>query len=191
MLGGIILIAVAYNVFLYPTKIISGSVAGIATILTEFIPIKAGYIIFILNVPILVWSFKKFGYISLIKTGIAGTLLPGFIIISDRLPELYFGMLPNSIIGGIITGIGVSSLYFINASTGGTAAIAQIIQSKTNVNKGNILLILDGLIVLSGLFTYPSSKIMYSSICVLSLTATINGIQTLTKKYNISSPQKN
>lgn len=184
---GVSLIAIAFNMFLQPGDINSGSIAGLSIVINQYVSLEAGYIIFIFNFPILIWTYLYFGFNTSFKTLVAGVLQPVLIVIFKNVPQIYLNDYLMSIIGGIITGIGVSLLYYTSASTGGTAAIAQILSSMLNLEKGLILLILDSLIVISSLVVFPVEKIILSIISIVSLSGTVSFIQWMSHKRKITS----
>ena len=77
-----------------------------------------------------------------------------------------------SIFGGGITGIGLAFAVMGEATTGGTDLIAKIIQTKRqHLNMGEILLIIDGLIIAVSAFTFESIEVaLYSAIAVFTMT---------------------
>ncbi|MFS1021069.1 YitT family protein [Enterococcus casseliflavus] len=184
---GVSIIAIAYNSFLNPAQINSGSVAGLATVLNEFMTIKVGYIIFLANVPVLVWCYVYFGLSVSIRTLLGGLLQPALVLAFEGIPVSPFDNFVNAVLGGTLTGVGVSILYYANASTGGSAAIALIISHMKRLNKGFILFLIDGSIVLSSLIVFPGEKVLYSFLSVFCLTCTVTIIQKLYERLALST----
>ena len=67
--------------FLLPNQISSGGFAGIATIIYYFFNIKMGTTIIILNLPIFIIGYIKFGKTFILKTIFATFLYSKFIIL--------------------------------------------------------------------------------------------------------------
>lgn len=58
---GSIIIAIAFNLFLIPHKILSSGIGGIAIILGIVTPVNTGIINFVLNLPILILGYIGLG----------------------------------------------------------------------------------------------------------------------------------
>lgn len=99
--------------------------------------------------------------------------------------ELHFGeslgSLTNDFIlaalyGGVLAGIGIALTYRAGGSTGGTDLIAKLVHiKKPYMNMGNILLIVDGLVILVLALTFSSIEIaLYSVVAVFVMTKVLN-----------------
>lgn len=51
--------AIGINMFIVHAKLLSGGVSGIALIIQYLTKFPAGYTIFLLNIPLLILSYKK------------------------------------------------------------------------------------------------------------------------------------
>ena len=113
---------------------------------------------------------------SLIKNGksfflnaITGTVgLSFFLNIFEKLKPITTDRFLACIYGGIIAGIGTAIVLKVNASTGGTDLLTQIIKAyKPNVRISNLLVILDTLIVAANVLFFKELEIgLYSAIAI-------------------------
>lgn len=106
---GSIIIAIAFNLFLIPHKILSSGIGGIAIILGIVTPVNTGIINFVLNLPILILGYIGLGkkvifntIVSVIVLSVALYYVPVKVVATDPLL--------SSIFGGVIAGA-VSVLF--------------------------------------------------------------------------------
>ena len=69
--AGAFLYAAAVNVFLAPNEILLGGFTGVATVLNHLLGTPIGTVVFLLNVPLFVIAYFKFGFSFIIRTVIA------------------------------------------------------------------------------------------------------------------------
>lgn len=73
----------------------------------------------------------------------------------------------SAIIGGLIVGLGIGIMLKKETSTGGTDLLAQFIAKLTSLNVGILILIIDGLVVLSGMNTVGKEAFLFSILTIL------------------------
>ena len=154
--------------FLLPNQISRGGFAGIATIIYYFFNIKMGTTIIILNLPIFIIGYIKFGKTFILKTIFATFLYSKFI---DLFSMLDFGTedrFLGSIYGGILIGIGLALVFKADSSTGGTDLIAYIAQDyNINVKMSKIIVFIDIFVVIANLIAFKEIEIgLYSAITI-------------------------
>ncbi len=154
--------------FLLPNQISSGGFAGIATIIYYFFNIPMGTTIIVLNIPLFILGYIKFGKKFILKTIVATFLYSKFI---DAFAEFTFftqDRLLSSIYGGVLIGIGLALVLKAEASTGGTDLIAHIAQNyNTNMRISNTIVAIDILVVVANLISFKEIEIgLYSAIVI-------------------------
>jgi uncharacterized membrane-anchored protein YitT (DUF2179 family) len=84
-----------------------------------------------------------------------------------------------SLFGGIFIGIGLALVIKGNSSAGGSTIIAKIVASKMEMKAGQVLLIIDSLIVLSALFIFDdNAKVLWSVVSIYVTAKVIDMILT-------------
>ena len=174
---GAAVIALGFNLFLFPNQIASGGVSGISTIINGLFGWNAGLVQYALSIPLFISGVlilgKSFGFKSLL-----GTLaLPFFIIITENLEAATMEPLLGAIFGGIVVGSGIGLVFKGKASTGGTDLLAQIITKYTGLTLGTSVLLIDGLIALSAAIVFDLEKGLYAIIGLYVTTKTVDIIQ--------------
>ena len=167
---GILLIAIAFNLFLLPNELVFGGVSGLSIIVSKFITIDASTFIMIASLLLLVVSFLVLGKNDT-KASIVGSILfPIFVNITANIGEYIKldtgNVLFSAVFGGIIYGFGAGLVFKAGFTTGGTDIINQILSKYLHMSMGNAMLISDGLIVVLGGFFFGTTKLMYALIVI-------------------------
>lgn len=167
---GILLIAIAFNLFLLPNELVFGGVSGLSIIVSKFITIDASTLIMIASLLLLVVSFLVLGKNDT-KASIVGSILfPIFVNITANIGKYIKldtgNVLLSAVFGGIIYGFGAGLVFKAGFTTGGTDIINQILSKYLHMSMGNAMLISDGLIVVLGGFFFGATKLMYALIVI-------------------------
>ena len=85
-LAGTLMYALALNLFLIGNNIAAGGFAGIATVLCNFIPMKVGTLMFLMNFPLLLASLFVKGAKFTVNTLICSFLYSAILNLTDFLP---------------------------------------------------------------------------------------------------------
>ena len=167
---GLLLISLAFNLFLLPNNIVFGGVSGISIITKKLFGWDPSIVIYIGSLLLLIVSF-----IVLVKNQTTGSILgsilfPVFVQLTENIGEILpigeIELLLAALFGGIIYGVGAGLVFKAGFTTGGTDIINQIISKYMKVSMGSAMLMSDGLIVLSGVSVFGINKLMYAIIVV-------------------------
>nr|WP_263328472.1 YitT family protein [Neobacillus sp. Marseille-Q6967] len=167
LLIGSLLLSLGVNGFLVPYHLLDGGVIGLGLIIHYFYGWPTGLSMIILSLPlyILAWFFeRRYFYYS-----IHGLIISSFCIdlLSFLNGKIQLGILPSTVIGGILVGVGIGLMLRYETSTGGTDLLAQILTKFTSLNIGIIILLIDGLIVTSGIQVVGLERFYYSLVTIL------------------------
>lgn len=185
---GTFIMAAGFVLFINPYKIVPGGVYGIAIVihyLTEgaftFWPlgIPIGLLGLVMDIPLTLMGMKilgpRFGVktiVGFILTASFMDLLTWFIGRNDPL-ELGDQILLASIFGGVMIGFGLGLIFRSRATSGGTDIVAMIINKYTGLPLGQLLIIVDSVIVLIGLAAFGDWKIPLYSWIVIFITGKV------------------
>ncbi|MGG1400761.1 YitT family protein [Bacillus salipaludis] len=167
MLIGSLLLSLGINGFLVPYHLLDGGVIGIGLIIHYFYGWPTGLSMIILSLPlyILAWFFeRRYFFYSL-----HGLIISSFCIdlFSFMDGKINIGILPSTIIGGILVGIGIGLMLRYETSTGGTDLLAQLLTKFTSINIGIIIFLIDGLVITSGIQVVGLEKFFYSLVTII------------------------
>lgn len=160
-----LLVASGLNLFLIPHQLLSGGVTGGASIIGYITGWNISAVYFILNVPLIVWGWKAVGrrYIALSLISVVATtwlmaLIPVTPLTKDPILAAVFG--------GIISAVGIGFSLRVGGSTGGFDILGSILTSKWDVPMGNILFVLNGIVILSLGFFQSWDLALYSMLSI-------------------------
>ncbi len=172
---GMMLVAAAVYFFMVPSKIVVGSISGLALVISQLTGIQLSILTFILNVVLLVIGFifigKEFGA----KTVYTSMLLPVFLWIYERIVPVVHSVTGNPVYDLItyvlLVALGQALLFHVNASSGGLDIVAKIINKFTHMEIGKA-------VTAAGMVTAATSLLVYDfSTFVVSILGTYaNGI---------------
>lgn len=177
---GATLIGLSYNMFLLPSKLAAGGLSGISTILYEMYEFSPAYTQFFMNIPIFVLGWLTLGKDFSGKTLLGTFWVPLIIWVSEDIPYTITNPVLGAIYGGIILGAGLGIVYKGRGSTGGTAAIAQIVKKFTGISSGISQLIVDSLVVLASLIVFNLEITLFALIAIYITSKAIDFVQLRT-----------
>ncbi|MEO2074132.1 MAG: YitT family protein [Bacillus sp. (in: firmicutes)] len=167
MLLGSMLLSLGVNGFLVPYHLLDGGVIGLGLIIHYFYGWPTGLSIILLSLPlyILAWFFeRRYFFYSLHGLIISSFCIDLFSFINGK---IHLDILPSTIIGGILVGVGIGLMLRYETSTGGTDLLAQILTKFTSINIGIIIFLIDGLIITSGIQVVGLEKFFYSLLTII------------------------
>lgn len=148
---GMALTAIATGLFYIPNSIVTGGVSGIATILYP-IGIPPGITYSVVNVILLLFSYKRLGKDFVIKSILSVIIVSSLVQLFSEVPPITNNIFLATLFGSLLFGIGASLTFIENANTGGTDIIGRLVQSKYQYFPiGTLLMIIDGFIILVSL----------------------------------------
>lgn len=168
---GCFIFSSAVTLFVSPNEISPGGLTGISTALNYLFGLPTGITLFIINLPILLLGFLKFGGYFIIKTAIATSLLSLTLTFTDLIyPTFQIDKILAAVFGGILMGLGLSIVLRHGATTGGIDIIAKLINMKfRHLTVGRLILIMDGLVIGIAALVYGNiESVLYSVISMYS-----------------------
>ena len=170
---GCALYAIGVACFIEPNGLALGGFTGIAIILSKFIPINTGFIILIMNVPLLIVGLIVFGkefLFSTVYSTVASSLMMTLIdyTLQDYLPFVSEKFMSIAL-GAVICAIGLSLIFRMGGTTGGIEIIARLIRLKVqNLSIGKILIMMDMVVILVvGLVSKDVEVAIYTAVTII------------------------
>jgi len=182
IISGCFVLALAVVGFFLPNQLITGGTAGLALLLHYITPLTIGSLIAIINLPLIIIGIKYLGKMFAIRTIITIILISiliDFFAEVIQLKPFIIDTALSAIFGGIFIGIGLALVIKGNSSAGGSTIVARIISSKTEIKPGQVILVIDTLIIVSSLFILDdTAKILWSIISIYVTTKVIDVMLT-------------
>ena len=164
-------IAAAVYFFLIPSKVVIGSISGLAIVIAELVPLSISMITMILNVILLLIGFLLLGKEFGMKTVYTSLLMPVFIAVFEQFIPLN-GSLTGSSIYDIAADIllvafGQAILFNVNASSGGIDILAKILNKHCHIEIGKA-------VSAAGIVTAMTSILVYDiGTLIISILGTL------------------
>jgi uncharacterized membrane-anchored protein YitT (DUF2179 family) len=171
---GVILVATALELFLIPNNIIDGGVIGLSIMSSYLSKLPLGMFIFILNIPFLIFGYKKLGQNFIITSFGCITLLSIMVNFIHGKPAFTNDLLLACVFGGIILGIGLGLILRNNGSLDGTEIVAVAINKKVSFSIGEIIMFFNIFILGSAGFVFGWERAMYSLLTYFIIFKTVD-----------------
>ena len=154
---GTFILAFGLHFFFFQNKIASGGVTGLALVVNSIFGISTGLFVAISNFILFALAFivisGQFGVKSIYATVILSVFLsyfekfyPNYALTRD--------LILATIFGSALCALGITIIYFYEASTGGTSIIARILTKYCHISYGMSSFIVDAIVTLLAIFAF-------------------------------------
>lgn len=155
---GLMLYAVGFTAFILPHKIVIGGLAGVGTVvyfLTDG-AISVAVTTYVLNLCLLAMAYRVVGRTFVMRTIFGATVVSLSIGVFENFfmglgHPIIADISMSAILGAILTGLGIGTVFIHNGSSGGTDIIAAMVSKVSNVSIGRTMIVVDLCIVSSSL----------------------------------------
>lgn len=149
IVAGCAIYGASFAFLTYPNSIVSGGLTGISQILNLLTGLPVGVMVMVMNIPLFVVAWKRFG-VRFIVYSLIGMV--GDSLFIDLFSSLHIALtndtLLASVYGGILNGLGSGLVYHVGATTGGTDIAARLVRKKyPYMNFGTVTLALNTVVV--------------------------------------------
>ncbi|MCR5434513.1 MAG: YitT family protein [Bacteroidaceae bacterium] len=154
---GLAIYALGWAAFLLPYHITTGGLTGMFAILYYVTGFPISGAIMIANAILLLIAFKPLGWRFVLKSAYAVVALSSFLSLGQRMMTADDGSFiqllgPGQdsmacVLGAIMNGIGIATVFLRGGSTGGWDIIAALVNKYRNVSFGRMLLYLDFVVI--------------------------------------------
>lgn len=183
---GLLIYTISFVLFLMPYQIVAGGATGMSAIIYYATGFHMQYTYIIINGLLLIMALFILGFKFMVKTIYAILLLAILITLMQAIVPKQPNGLPiqllgpgqdfmSMIIGCVLTGVALSTVFLHNGSTGGSDIIAASVNKYHDISLGRILIAIDFCIIGSCMFfpafgTYleRAHKVMFG-LCVMTL----------------------
>lgn len=148
---GCLVAGASFSFLTYPNSIVSGGLTGIAQILNLLTGLPVGVMIIVMNIPLFLVAWKKFGLrfiiyslIGMVGSSVAIDLFNLFHI------TLTDDILLAAVYGGLMKGLGYGLIFTTGGTSGGTDILSRLLRRKYGyIQLGTIGLVLDTVVVVA------------------------------------------
>lgn len=153
ILVGLALYAIGFCAFILPYHIVIGGMAGLGTLVYfatgGLIPVAVT--MYGVNLMLLVGGGRMLGKAFVLRTIFGATGISIFIGLIENFfmsrPPLIEDPTMSVVLGGILLGLGIGTIYIHNGTSGGSDIVAAMVAKVSNVSVGRTLMLVDMSIV--------------------------------------------
>lgn len=182
--------AVSLNFFLIPAKVMSAGMNGVAQIIVALgaehlgFHLSTGLFILLLNIPVFALGFWKLGkdatiwsFVNVVAISLVTMIFPQGAVTDN--------ILMNSLMGGVIVGIGAGLALKMGFTTGGMDILSLVLSKTTGNTVGKYMFMLNGLIVVVAGFIFSWESALYTIICIYVMSYVVDMIHTSHQKLTV------
>ena len=182
ILVGTAVMALAIQCIYDRVGLVTGGVTGLTIIIRNItksvisggIPLRFANIV--LNIPVFIYSYVKFGKKFVGRTLFATIMLSVWLYIIPGVDLSGDDYLLAALFGGVFTGVGMGIVLRAGATTGGTDMVAALIQTKMrHYSVVQIMQVMDAAIVIAGLYVFGLRSTLYAVVSIFVSTKVSDG----------------
>ena len=165
---GLFCYAFGFTAFILPEEIVIGSVTGLSSLIHFALGWNVAVTYYVINIILLAIAFRSVGKQFVLRTIIGATISTIFIGTLQPMfptPIIEQQTFMNVILGAVLCGLGLGTVFTHNGSTGGTDIIAAMVAKYSTISFGRTMMYCDVLIICSSWLLFHSiDKIVYGLI---------------------------
>lgn len=181
---GTAIYAFGLHYFIIPNELMEGGLTGIALLFNYSLDFPVSVTTLVLNAPLFFLGWKTIGKTAMIHT-VFGTLMLALFL---RIMEIAIGknwiapfqaendFFLATLYAGVTLGIGLGIVFRFGGTTGGTDIVARLLNKTKGWSMGQIILVIDVLVIGTSLLYIPKEKVLYTLVAVFVASRTIDFI---------------
>lgn len=190
---GLLVFAMAWVLFIIPAEIAGGGISGVAAVIYYATGVPVSLTYFVINIFLVIIAIKVLGANFGVKTIYSISVVTAIFALFQDLVKvpLVDDMFLSSVLGGMMSGIGLGIVFSRGGSTGGTDIIAMIVNKYRNVSPGRVIMLCDVVIIASVYFVFQSvEKLVYGYVVMwvvaYSLDSFLSGANRSAQMFIVS-----
>lgn len=171
---GAFVYAMGISVFLDPNNLAPGGTTGIAIIINSLTGLRTGTLVLLINIPILIFGWWKFGIKFILSTMYVTVVSSFFMNFMNEHIILRYGVITDDLLlsgaaGGSLMAVGMAVVFRQGATTGGTDIIIRALRQRyKHIRSGTIFIITDAIIVSASAVILKNVEIaLYAAITIV------------------------
>lgn len=169
-----LIFGVGISLFIDPNNLAPGGVSGLSIILSRLIPVSAGTLFLLLNIPIMILGMWKFGVKFIISTLYATFMVSLSTNLFAAFSPLTTDPFMGAVFGGALVAVGIGLVLRVGATTGGTDIIVKCLKlKKPYLKTGTIFLLIDAIIVCIGGIVFQNMESVLYSVISAAVTSKV------------------
>lgn len=170
---GCLLVALGLHL-LRMAGLITGGVAGLALMVSYFLPVSAGQLFAIINLPIFLIFWRMLGTAYILRTVVATVAIMALVqVVAGQMVISSIDRPMAALVGGTVTGMGILAVTRHATGVGGSAVIARWLSRLKGWNFGAICMATDAMIVAVAFAVLGADRGIWSLVAALSMNAVV------------------
>ena len=163
---GTIIVAIAVFFFMLPSHVTVGSGAGLAMVISNFVPLPVSTITLVMNIGLLITGYILIGPEFGVKTVYCSILMPLVMGVFEKIFPDFQSITQDPLLDVIcyilVVGVGLAILFSRNASSGGLDIVAKIMNKYLRMDLGQAMSASGIIVALSSALCYDSKTVVLS-----------------------------
>ncbi|MGL4800221.1 MAG: YitT family protein [Cellulosilyticaceae bacterium] len=179
ILGGNTLYALAIALFILPNNLITGGTTGLALIFQHMFDTPVPVFVAGFNIVMFIAGAVVLGKAFALTTIVSTFYYPFILGVFQRMfggASMTDDMMLATVLGGMLIGLGIGLVIRSGASTGGMDIPPLIMNKKWGLSVATMLLVCDGVILLSQMLFSNKEQILYGIVLVLIYTVVLDKV---------------
>ena len=177
ILIGAFIMASGFVLFITPYKIVPGGVYGISIVIHYMLGTPVGLTALCFDIPLTLIGIKilgpRFGMKTVVGFFATAIFMDSITYLYGTEPLVQDDALLSSIFGGLFIGVGLGLIFKAKATSGGSDIVAMIISKYTKWPLGQLMILVDSIIVIVGLIAFKDWRIPLYSLIVIFITGKV------------------
>ncbi len=178
---GLLAFTMGWVLFLIPAEITGGGISGVGVVIFYATNIPVSVTFLAINVVLVLVAIKILGANFGIKTIYSIVVLTVFFAVFQNILKepIVDDTFLSAVLGGMLGGIGLGTVFSRGGSTGGTDIFAMIVNKYRNISPGRVILYCDVLIIASSYFVFQSpEKLVYGYVSMWVVAYSLDSFLT-------------
>ncbi len=156
------------------SQVVTGGTAGLALSLSYLLQLPFAALFFVINIPFYVFSFVRMGWSFTLSTMISVGIVSLMSSLGSLIPAFEMPVIAGTVLGSILCGFGLSTLFMNRASLGGVNIVAIFLQQRLGWNPGIVNFVFDSLVVCIGFYSVGWYEAILSVLSVVIVSGIIS-----------------
>lgn len=170
LIMSLFLSSIVFNLFLYPTDLVTGGMNGVAIIVTHIIDVSPALVILLGSLMLLGISYLCLGIEQTTASLVATVVYPFFVSLTANITKFIIvdtsDLILMSILIGMLLGITNGLMYKVGFSNGGLNIISQVLYKYFHISLSKTSMVINIIVVLIGGIYFGFNMVLYALIII-------------------------
>lgn len=173
---GSFIFALGLNYFIIANGLAEGGFTGLALIIHYLTGWPAGMTLIALNIPLLLFGWKRWGLPFIFKTLLSVVVVSLVVDLTRELRFVTHDLLLAALYGGVFSGVGIGIVLRSGATTGGLDIFARFFHERYGVSMGKYFFSFDAAILVLFAILFGPEKALYTLVTVYIFSQVVDRI---------------